>query len=295
MAHQYLRTTTAILAAIGLAACSSDGRVSFGAGSGVGTASAPSGAGSGSGSGSASNDTAGGASGVDSGQSASDGGSQQAAAGGTTSRLADNVDQALSDNSGAGATTLASVGNVGDLLTQSGENGPIGNLLNESGVTESADNVIDPLGRVSVGEETLIGSGDSGDRQSIGVSALAESQNYGDEASIGVLSNGQVLTVDPEFAENSQGDDLIGVMADNDQIVGSGGETVGVSVLSSPGDSGQAASAGVLSGDTIVDVQVNDTAGENVDLPIVGQVTDGALTGALPDLGGALPGLSGAN
>lgn len=267
MAHQYLRTTTAILAAIGLAACSSDGRVSFGAGSGVGTASAPNG------SGSANNNTNGGG-GSDSGSN-NDGGSQQAAAGdGTTGRLVDNIDQAINDGSGP---TLASIGNVGSLLTQSGESGPVGSLLNETGLTEAADATIDPLGRVSVGDEILIGASDSGASQSLGVSVLSDSQNQGDVASIGVLSNGQVVSVDTQIAENGEGD-LLGVIADNDQVIGQGAEPVSVGVLSSSDADGDIASANVLNDGTIADVRVNATNGDT-QLPVVGELLNSTLPG----------------
>lgn len=262
MTKHQLGLCSAALLGILTAACSSDGRVAFGGGSSFAGGVKPGGGSSSSGDGS------GGVSGGGGGGNSSDGGASPASASndeGTASRIVAGADDALT-----------SAGNVGDLLTESG-----GGALDDSGLVETADNTIDPLARVSVDDDTIVGSGAANSSQALGVSALSESQTQGDVATLGVLTNGQVLTADANVAEGGSTNGLIGAGAHGDQVIGEPNDAIAVSALS-PTAEGEVASANVLNnGDLLnVDIEQPDSGG-----------AQGLIEGAVEAVAGAGGGL----
>jgi hypothetical protein len=166
-------------------------------------------------------------------------------------------DPALADAVNDGAdTVLAAAGNL------------TGNLLPNGGgdVGEGAD----ALGRVTVGDETIVGEQGSRAPTAIGLSVNSETQEQGELATLGVLNNGQVIAANE--VGNAGGGDLIGARVDGDQVIGEGGQQqVGLGVLSSSDERGEIADVNLLTGNQIIDVELNNSAnGEGA-----GSLTDG--------------------
>lgn len=125
-----------------------------------------------------------------------------------------------------------------------------------------ASGSLNSIARVSVSDEDVIGEGAGGGQNTspLGVSVASNTQNQGSDITLGVLSNGQVATAQTPALSGGQGD-LIGATADGDQIIGEGNQqTIGVGLLTPANSSGDAASANVLSGGQVANVQVNGTS-----------------------------------
>lgn len=186
------------------------------------------------------------------------------AAPGTLARTLDGAQQ-----------VLASAGNVGDLLRQSGVVDETFTLVDQTGLAPALDGVIDPLARVSVGEGALIGAGGDS-RQALGVSLLSSDQNAGDVATIGVLANGAIASfaVNPE-AESAN---VLGVVVQDQTVVGGDNPVIALGAVSGAQAQGDLLGVDVLNGDQILGVSAGDGA-EGAGALLEG--VTGALAGAL--------------
>jgi hypothetical protein len=116
-----------------------------------------------------------------------------------------------------------------------------------AGVVKTADNAINPLGKVVVLDQTVLGSSASASNQLVGVSALSPGQAQGQLATVGVLSSGGGAA--GPLAPLAQAGDLLKVSVDGATLVGGQGQAlIGASVLSPTQAQGTAVTAGVLSG-----------------------------------------------
>lgn len=172
--------------------------------------------------------------------------------------------------------------------------------LTDLGETTGLNDLADPLGRVTVGDRTILGAG--GDGGPVGVSVLSPTQQPGSVATVGVLSGGQVATVGvgtpntTTAPATSPTTGLLGLNVGGNQVLGGNStNAVGVNVLSPTGASGTAVTGNVLSNGQPVGVGVTGapgaTGGTNPVGGLLGGVTGavGGLTGGLT--GGGLPGL----
>lgn len=239
--NRALLLSAALIALAPMAACSTDGRTSFSAGGATG-ASAP-------------GDSDGGSSGSGSGSGS---GSASVEGDGTLGRVT---------GQGAAGGALASAGNAGD-------------LVNDSGVIEAGDDTIDPMARVSVAGETVVGNDGTGTTQAIGLSAASETQNAGQVATVGVLANGQVTTASLSSDETNLADNgAIGLAAGEDQVIGENGDPIAGSIASPSNAQGTIAGVNALSGDQIANVQVNGQGATTGGLVDQVTTTIGGLTG----------------
>lgn len=221
-----------------------------GGASGSGTGGGGGGGGDGSGSGS-------GSSGGGSGGSGGSGGGGSASAGGTLERTTDGV-------GGLAGGVLATAGNA-PLLNQT----PAGSLLQTVGtglqadglsalpvlgppvgsVVQTADNTLNPLGKVVVLDRPIIGSGVEASTQLVGVSALSPIQTQGQLATVGVLSSGAGLNSAGGVGQLASAENLLNVsLGEKTLLGGEGPALIGASVLSPTQSQGTLATAGVLSG-----------------------------------------------
>ena len=259
-----------------------------GAGGGTGGASGGGGAGEG---GAGSGGGGGGAGGSSGGGS----GGGSASAAGTLERTSDGV-------GGLAGGVLATAGNA-PLLNQT----PAGSALQTVGtglqadglaglpvlgapvgaVVERADNTLNPLGKVVVLDQPIIGSEAAASTQLVGVSALSPSPTQGQLATVGVLS-GAGLKPAAGVGRLASADNLLNVSVGDRTILGGreGPALVGASVLSPVQAQGTVATAGVLSG-----AQVG-AAGPLA--PVTGVVSGvtGAVGGVVQGATGLLGGLS---
>lgn len=149
-----------------------------------------------------------------------------------------------SGGSGSGGGTGGNTGGGG-----SGSGGGSGGGSGSGGGT--AGNLQDGLGRVTVGDKTLVGQGTANGKGALGVSVLAPTQNTGKLATVGVLSDGKLATVDvPVPATGGQAggnQSLLNVKAGGQTLVGSSNPAVvGVGVLSPNTTTGKAATVNLL-------------------------------------------------
>ncbi len=185
-----------------------------------------------------------------------------------------------------------------------GAPGGIGGGLTSLGETTGLDDLADPLGRVTVGDRTILGQGGSGGP--VGVSLLSPTQQTGSVATVGVLSGGQVATIGtgtpntPTTNATGPANGLLGVTVGGNQVIGSsaGNPAVDLNVLSPTGASGTAVTGNVLSNGQPVGVGVSGapgaTGGANPVGGVLGGVTGtvgGVLNGGANPVGGLLGGL----
>lgn len=220
---------------LGAAACSSDGELAMGGGASSG------------------------------GSSAGGGAATSGTSDGSTARL---VDSASDLNDGL----LATAGNVGGLLENSGGLDGALDAVSETGVTETIDGTIDPLARVTVGDETPLGAGDPEASQMLGLSVGSDAQAEGDAVTLGVLSDGQVLTASASETDGAAlGDNsLLGLAAQDEQVLGDTDSALSVNALGENNTQGDALTVNALNGGDLVSLQGGD--GSN------------ALSGALESL-----------
>lgn len=185
----------------------------------------------------------------------------------------------------------------------------IGGGLSDLGETTGLDDLADPLGRVTVGDRTILGAG--GDGGPLGVSVLSPTQQAGSVATVGVLSGGQVATVGvgtpntPTTTASGPATGLLGLNVGGNQVVGSssGNPAIDLNVLSPTGASGTAVTGNILSNGQPVGVGVSGapgaTGGANPVGGLLGGVTGtvggllngGATGGGANPVGGLLGGL----
>lgn len=170
-----------------------------------------------------------------------------------------------------------------------GASGALGELAETTGLDDAAD----PLGRVTVGDRTVLGQGAAGAEGPLGVSVLSPTTETGEVATVGVLSGGQVAglsTGQPNSATaaaTGAAGGLLGVTV-GDQTVGADNPVVDLNVLAPTGAAGTVAGVDVLSNGQPVNATVNDPrAGQS---PVSGAVdavtgTVGGVVGGLPDVG----------
>ncbi|MFJ6024931.1 hypothetical protein ACIQC9_10100 [Brevundimonas sp. NPDC092305] len=151
----------------------------------------------------------------------------------------------------------------------------------------------DPLGRVTIGDRTVVGGAD-GSGGPLGVSVLSPTQNAGQAATVGVLSGGNVATVglgqpttpvDPATGAPSG---LLGLNVGGNQVLGqgSGAPAVDLAILSPTGASGTAVTGNVLSNGQPLAVGVSGQGAAPAQ-GLVGTVTD-KVGGVVGTVGGAL-------
>lgn len=273
-----------------------DGGGSSGGGSGSGSGGSEGGAGGGTGGGSG-----GGGAGEDGGSGgdgSSGGGSVggSASAGGTLQRTTDGV-------GGLAGGVLATAGNA-PLLNQT----PAGSALQTVGtglqtdglaglpvlggpvgaVVTTADNTLNPLGKVVVLDRPIIGSEAAAATQLVGVSALSPAQTQGQLATVGVLSSGAGLKPAAGVGQLASADNLLNVSVGDRTLLGGGEGTalVGASVLSPTQAQGIVATAGLLSG--------GQASAAGPLAPVTGVVSGvtGAVGGVVQGATGLLGGLS---
>lgn len=192
--------------------------------------------------------------------------------------------------------------------TGGGGSGGTGSSLNNAGLTD----VLDSLGRVTVGDKTVLGSG-SGPQTipPLGVSIGSPTQAAGQVATVGVLSGGQVLNANIGQGNASSTPtggtptSLLGLTVAGNPVLGSGSgdPAIDIGVLSPGAAQGTAGSVNLLSNGQPVGVNLGSggatgllggaltpvTSGPlaPVVTPVVGTVT-GAVAG-LTSGGGSTP------
>jgi fibronectin-binding autotransporter adhesin len=166
----------------------------------------------------------------------------------------------------------------------------VGNLVGEVLPNGTGLEGLDPLGRVVVGNQTLVGEANGTGVTAIGLNVGSDAQPQGELATLGVLTNGQIIatnTLGP-----SGGGDLIGATLTGNQIIGQGkSQEIGVGVLSPTPTAGNTLGVNVLRGGQVVDVAIG---GQSLTSGLTGTVT-GILTGQGPTttIGGVLTGEGG--
>ncbi len=151
--------------------------------------------------------------------------------------------------------------------------GPVGSVV------QTADNTLNPLGKVVVLDQTVLGSSAGNSTQLVGVSALSPTQTTGQLATVGVLSSGQTLTPAQGLGSLASAGNLLNVSVGDRTLLGGGGSAlIGASVLSPTQAQGTLATAGVLSG--------GSTSGTSPLAPVTGVVSGvtGAVSGVLGGL-----------
>jgi hypothetical protein len=180
--------------------------------------------------------------------------------------------------------------------------------LGDLGETTGLTGLTDPLGRVTVGDRTVLGQG--GTAGPLGVSVLSPTQQTGSVATVGVLSGGQIATVGagtpntPVTNASGPATGLLGLTVGSHQVVGSGSgnPAIDLNVLSPTGASGTAVTGNILSNGQPVGVGVSGapgaTGGTNPVGGVLGGVTgtvggllNGGATGGANPVGGLLGGL----
>lgn len=164
--------------------------------------------------------------------------------------------------------------------------------LTDLGETTGLNDLADPLGRVTVGDRTVLGAGGSGGP--LGVSALSPTQQAGSVATVGVLSGGQIATVGtgtpntPVTNASGPATGLLGLNVGGNQVVGSGSgnPAIDLNVLSPTGASGTAVTGNILSNGQPVGVGVSGAPGATGGANPVG----GLLGGVTGTVGGLLGG-----
>jgi hypothetical protein len=294
-----------VAALLGAAACSTNGDgLSFGgggAGTAGDTASADQGSGDAGGAGDVNGDvngagdggggtatntgsggSGGGGGGLASGGGA--GGSSGGAAGtGTLGRTADSAQQAAGILVTAGNAALEDAGGPAEGAggTADGVVGRVDDLVDRA--AGAADGRLNPLGKVTVSDQPVIGSGDADSSQAVGASVLSPTQAEGSRATLGVGSdsepataalNGQSLT----DAAGAKAGQAASVTLRDQTLVGGGGGSplVGASVGSPSQATGSLATAGALSGGKAVTLG----NGGGSPLPGAGGSVLGGVTGA---------------
>lgn len=184
----------------------------------------------------------------------------------------------------------------------------IGGGLSDLGETTGLNDLADPLGRVSIGDRTILGQGGNGGP--VGVSVLSPTQQAGSVATVGVLSGGQVATVGvgtpntPTTTATGPATGLLGLTVGGNEVIGSGqgNPAIDLNVLSPGGASGTAVTGNILSNGQPVGVGVSGapgtTGGANPVGGVLGGVTgtvggllSGGATGGANPVGGLLGGL----
>lgn len=151
--------------------------------------------------------------------------------------------------------------------------GPVGSVV------QTADNTLNPLGKVVVLDQTVLGSSSATSSQLVGVSALSPTQTTGQLATVGVLSSGQTLTPAQGLGSLASAGNLLNVnVGDRTLLGGEGSALIGASVLSPTQAQGTLATAGVLSGGA--------TSGAGPLAPVTGVVSGvtSAVSGVLGGL-----------
>ena len=149
------------------------------------------------------------------------------------------------------------------------------------GVVKTGDNTLNPVAKVVVLDQPLLGSGADSSTQLVGVSALSPTQTQGQLATVGVLSSGQTLNAG--VTEVASAGELLNVSLGDKTLIGGGEQAlIGASVLSPTQAQGTLATAGVLSGGGATAAGPR-TPVTNVVGGVVGGVTGtvGGLTGGV--------------
>ncbi|MBU1376676.1 MAG: hypothetical protein KKA30_11950 [Alphaproteobacteria bacterium] len=177
-----------------------------------------------------------------------------------------------------GNAVLSGATGLGPILTGTGRDltrDGLGGLPLVGGAVESTvravDSGLNPVAKLTLVNQTVVGSGTAGSPQLVGVSALSNANTPGQAATVGLLNGGTATQV----ANLSLG---------GAQLLGSGSGTalVGASVLSPTQATGTAATLGVPSGATspiggLTPVVASATS-------LVGGLTGGASGAGLPAL-----------
>lgn len=166
--------------------------------------------------------------------------------------------------------------------------------LADLGETTGLNDLTDGLGRVSVGDRTILGA--NGDGGPLGVSVLSPTQQTGSVATVGVLSGGSVATVSTGTPTTAVGNasgpanGLLGVTVGGSQLIGSGSgnPAIDLNVLSSGSASGTAVTGNVLSNGQPLGLGVNGGAVAGGANPV-----SGLVTGVTGTVGGVLGGATG--
>ena len=167
----------------------------------------------------------------------------------------------------------------------------IGGGLADLGETTGLNDLTDGLGRVSVGDRTILGAG--GDGGPLGVSVLSPTQQVGTVATVGVLSGGTVATVStgapatPVGNASGEANGLLGVTLGGNQLIGSGNgnPAIDLNVLSTGSASGTAVTGNILSNGQPVGLGVSGPGAAGGTNPV-----GGVLGGVTGTVGGGLGG-----
>lgn len=149
------------------------------------------------------------------------------------------------------------------------------------GVVKTADGTLNPVAKVVVLDQPVLGSSADRSAQLVGVSALSPTQTQGQLATVGVLSSGQTLNAG--VTEVASAGELLNVSLGDKTLIGGGEQAlIGASVLSPTQAQGTLATAGVLSGSGTDAAAGPLTPVTNVVGGVVGGVTGtvGGLTGS---------------
>ena len=159
------------------------------------------------------------------------------------------------------------------------------------GVVKTGDNTLNPVAKVVVLDQPVLGSGADSSTQLVGVSALSPTQTQGQLATVGVLSSGQTLNAG--VTEVASAGELLNVSLGDKTLIGGGEQAlIGASVLSPTQAQGTLATAGVLSGGGATATAAGPlTPVTNVVGGVVGGVTGtvGGLTGSVTGGGAGAP------
>lgn len=176
-----------------------------------------------------------------------------------------------------------------------GLNGLVGGS-GQGGVLGAVAQITDPLGRVTIGDRTVVGAA-NGSGGPLGVSVLSPNQNTGQVATVGVLAGGNVAAVGlgqpstPVQAANGPATGVLGLNVGGHQILGQqGAPAVDLAILSPTGAAGTAVTGNVLSNGQPLGVGVAQPAGAPGDATPLAGVTQ-TLSGAVGTVKGAVGGL----
>lgn len=167
----------------------------------------------------------------------------------------------------------------------------------QNGVVATVAQATSPLGRVTIGDRTVVG-GATGSDGPLGVSLLSATQNQGQAATVGVLSGGTVATValgqpnTPVAAATGPATGLLGLNVGGNQILGqTGAPAVDLAILSPAGASGTAVSGNLLSNGQPLSVGVSNPTGTSGTNPVSGvtQTLGGVVGTVTGTVGGLLP------
>ena len=167
--------------------------------------------------------------------------------------------------------------------------------------TAGLNDVLNSLGRVTVGDKTVLGGGSGAQTSPLGVSVLSPTQSAGGVATVGVLSGGQVLNVGVGQGNASSTPtggtptSLLGLTVAGQPVLGGGvgDPAIDLGLLSPGAAQGTAASVNLLSNGQPVGVSLGGGGASGLLGGALTPVTSGPLTPVVAPVVATVTGLVG--